>query len=162
MDVKRIIGIGWDVGGWAGGKQGIAVVQWNIGSNCLDWMGKPCQITIPVGSMLTPDYIVRKVTGAYDDDYINESLVIIGVDAPLGYPTDFTKLLSGNLLGFTRPEREIDNRLAYRDTDRYIFQALSKKPLYHVFDKLGNNSTVAITHLQLWQGSNTVQHRHVY
>ncbi len=153
MNVKRIIGIGWDVGGWAGDKQGIAVVQWDFGFDSLNWMGTPRQITIPVGSMLTPENIVAQVTGTYNNDYFNESLVIIGIDAPLGYPTDFIQFLSGNLLGFTKPEREIDNSLAYRDTDRHIFKELNKKPLSHVFDKLGNNSTVAITHLQLWENS---------
>ncbi|CDX02977.1 Hypothetical protein DPCES_3090 [Desulfitobacterium hafniense] len=151
MNVKRIIGIGWDVGGWAGDKQGIAAVQWNLDSDTIDWIGIPRQISIPIGSMITPNYIVSQITESSNPDFDNESQVIIGVDAPLGYPTDFLKLLSGNLSNFTRPQREIDNSLAYRETDKHIFNEFNKKPLSHVFDKLGNNSTVAITHIQYWQ-----------
>lgn len=53
MIIKRIIGIGWDVGGWMGDKQGLAVVQWDLGSDKLVWLGKPSQTTIPVGTMFT-------------------------------------------------------------------------------------------------------------
>ena len=41
---------------------------------------------------------------------------------------------------------EIDNPLAYRETDRHVYRAFGKKPLSGSFDKLGNNATVAMVY----------------
>jgi hypothetical protein len=41
---------------------------------------------------------------------------------------------------------EIENPLAYRETDRHIYRTFRKKPLSGSFDKLGNNATVAMVH----------------
>lgn len=49
-----------------------------------------------------------------------------------------------------KPKREIDNFLAYRETERYIYKVFGKKPLSASFDKLGNNSTAAISHVRKW------------
>lgn len=94
--------------------------------------------------------IFEKVTGSQIIDILDESMVVIGVDAPLGFPSEFIKLVSGTVTQFDRPVREIENRLAYRDTDIHIYQEFGKKPLSPVFDKLGNNCTVAITHINKW------------
>jgi hypothetical protein len=64
------------------------------------------------------------------------------------------------------PSRELDSRIAYRDTDRevnraYAMPAGSKaaqpkalpgpKPLSASFDRLGNNATVAMMHAAEWR-----------
>ena len=58
MDIKRVIGIGWDVGGWMGNKQGVAAVAWKVGSEELEWLGTPNQFFLPIGSLLSTQMLI--------------------------------------------------------------------------------------------------------
>lgn len=147
--VDRIIGIGWDVGGWMGGKHGIAVAQWTVGSDKLQWLGSTV-CSIAQGKVFTPHTLFNAAVKNISTEYLENSHIVIGIDAPLGYPDDFVKLVTGKQVAFERPAKEIDNRLAYRDTERYVHQTFGKKPLSATFDKLGNNATVAVYHIGAW------------
>lgn len=147
--MDTILGIGWDVGGWMGGKHGVAVARWTAGSDKIKWLGSTV-CSIPPGTVFSPNSLVRSAVNNLDVGILEETKIVIGIDAPLGYPNDFIKLVSGDQLLFERPAKEIDNRLAYRDTERYIYHTFDKKPLSATFDKLGNNATVAIYHIQSW------------
>ncbi len=73
--------------------------------------------------------------------------VVLAIDAPLGFPIEFAQLLGGGAVDAPQARgREIENRLAYRDTDREVYRVFKKKPLSASFDKLGNNATVAMVH----------------
>jgi|GEM_PF-636555 len=158
---QKIIGIGWDVAGWVGKKskrgkkgsrQGLAVLEWDLGKGSLNPPKDPICINIGVGEMLTPDVIYKKVTG--EDINYADTKVIIAIDAPLGFPVDFRKLVNGNFEefhNFTKPSSEIENTLAYRETERHIAKVLKKKPFSAPFQTLGNNATVAITHMLQWE-----------
>jgi predicted nuclease with RNAse H fold len=151
MDFKRVIGIGWDVGGWMGNKQGVAAVMWKVGSQELEWLGTPTQFSLPIGSLFSTQMLIEEAVDKNNTKMLEESLVVIGIDAPLGFPADFVQLVSGETVECFRPQREIDNKLAYRDTDRHIYNELdNKKPLSATFDKLGNNCTVAVCHINKW------------
>lgn len=50
----------------------------------------------------------------------------------------------------SRPDSEIENLLAYRETEKHIHKKFGKKPLSSTFDKIGNNATVAISHVNNW------------
>jgi predicted nuclease with RNAse H fold len=150
-----IIGIGWDVGGWMGGKHGLAVAVCNEKDAQIEWLGTTV-FSLPQDGVLTPDFMIKSVLkhpnekGATDIDNIDITKIIIGIDAPLGFPYTYKKMINGEFIFFNKPMREIENRLAYRDTERYIYEAFGKKPLSGTFDRLGNNSTVAIYYAQMW------------
>ena len=148
---NRIIGIGWDVGGWMGNKQGIAVATWSIGGNSIEWLGLPSETNIPKNQTFTPDSLISKVSGVSYKTLPENTRLIMAIDAPLGFPEAFRKLVVNEREFLCRTEREIDNPLAYRYTEQHIYEALGKKPLSATFDKLGNNSTVAIYHMQKWR-----------
>ena len=62
-------------------------------------------------------------------------------------PLAFTELLARRReLRLSKWGAELDNPLAYRETDRHIYRTFLKRPLSGSFDKLGNNATVAMVH----------------
>nr|WP_240503560.1 DUF429 domain-containing protein [Natranaerobius trueperi] len=138
-----MIGIGWDVGGWMGSNHGIAVCKWK--HNSFHWLGKLKEVSIPKRSLISFNDLI---TG-FEKEIESASKVVIGVDAPLGIPEDFINLQNDKFT-FVRPDREIENPLAYRFTDRHIYKVLGKKPLSATFDRLGNNYTVAMVHCKKW------------
>ena len=147
--MKKIIGIGWDVGGWMGRKNGIAVAQWIVGSDQIQWLGSTV-CSIASGKAFTPHNLFRLAVKNSDTELLEESHVVISIDAPLGYPDDFVKFVTDKQVLFKKPAKVIDNRLAYRDTERHIYQTFGRIPLSATFDKLGNNASVAIYHIRIW------------
>ncbi|MFW6048993.1 MAG: DUF429 domain-containing protein [Candidatus Bipolaricaulota bacterium] len=148
---NKIISIGWDVGGWMGNNHGFAVCTGNPVDGKLTWVGSPVELAIPHGSTFSLEEVISTVGGEGSID-LSEDRVAIGVDAPLGFPVGFTDFLAGDRGGFTRPEKEIYNGLAYRETDKYIYENFDKKPLSAVFDRLGTNCTAALVHVRKWSG----------
>jgi hypothetical protein len=156
--MEPILCIGWDVGGWMGHKQGVAVAEWSPGSV----LGKPTSFRLPFDRLLTlPEML--EISGV-DAGRLEQQRTVIAADAPLGFPASFSALVSawpdreGNSNpAVTRPGREIDNAHAYRATDRHIYHHFSqgskgrKKPLSASFDRLGNNATVALEHARFWR-----------
>lgn len=165
--MKPVLGIGWDVGGWMGKKQGVAVARWEPDNGGIEWLGTPTSFKLPKGGL--PGSKVLLPGANLDTGLLDEHHVIIAIDAPLGFPVAFAEFLAGWPFGETSapgpavpPDREIDNRLAYRETDRHIYDTFrvvndgkptktGKKPLSATFDKLGNNATVAISHIRSWR-----------
>jgi hypothetical protein len=74
--------------------------------------------------------------------------VVLAVDAPLGFPQEFVRSASAHI-GSVRPmkggpsEPFINNRLAFRETDRFVFEMVRKRPLSPSLDSLANNVTKA-------------------
>jgi hypothetical protein len=148
---RPILSIGWDVGGWVGSKQGIAVAI--FGTTGIEWPGRPASFAL---SQLPSNYgITHFIRQAWTDapsDILTTHRLVIAIDAPLGFPLAFTELLNQRPVpAFDPGGPEITNRLAYRATDRHIFDTLGKKPLSPSFDKLGNNATVAMVHVRRWR-----------
>ena len=68
-------------------------------------------------------------------------------------PLAFTELLARRSTPLIHPmDAELDNPLAYRETDRHIYRTFLKKPLSGSFHKLGNNATVAMVHINRYWG----------
>lgn len=149
MFLNKLLALGWDVGGWMGSNHGFSLIQYDYDQNDYKWLGNPVELTIPANSTFTLDYIFEKAADI-DEIVIDEYEVVIGIDAPLGYPIKFKNFLDGEMKDFKRPDKEIYNRLAYRETDRHIYNKCNKKPLSAVFDRLGTNTTVAMVHVQKW------------
>ena len=142
--LRRVLGIGWDVGGWRGNGQGIAVVEW--ADNSPQWLGSPTSFSL---SNLVEDWgvddLVRRSWPEAPQDILNNREVVLAIDAPLGFPIAFRDLLGGGpgpSIDLKNPE--IENRLAYRETDRNIHRTFRKRPLSASFDRIGNPATVAI------------------
>ena len=143
-----LIGLGWDVGGWQGKKQGFAVAVWN-GMN-IEWKGSPYVTSL---AQLDDDPIL--VLHELWEKFLGKEMgpddtVVIGIDAPLGWSMDFQALISNTSQFPVKVKKQIDNRYAYRDTERYIYDRYKKMPLSASFDKLGNNATVAIAYAKEW------------
>ncbi|MDQ0253429.1 putative nuclease with RNAse H fold [Evansella vedderi] len=156
MAFDKVIAIGWDVGGWMGSNHGVAICQWDKTSKKISWLGKPTETSITHNSLMSLEQLIQQVDPSFDLDHSSRSntLVVIGVDAPLGYPMAFTKLLNGETPPIVKPQKEIHNPLAYRRTDQEIHNVFGKKPLSAVFDRIGNNATLAILHTRLWEKDN--------
>nr|WP_246407132.1 DUF429 domain-containing protein [Geomicrobium halophilum] len=132
-----------------GSNHGVAICEWEPKTNVVYWRGAPTEISIPKKGWLSLQQLVDVV-----DQTINiqsNKNIVIGVDAPLGYPKEFVRLLHGKTKSMQKPEKEIYNPLAYRYTDQVIYSRLGKKPLSAAFDRIGNNASVAMFHTQLWE-----------
>ncbi|AOM82170.1 DUF429 domain-containing protein [Salisediminibacterium beveridgei] len=147
--MTKFMGLGWDVGGWMGKNHGLAVCVWDGESDCVVWPSQPFATAMPKDRLWRVSDLVEMMKSG--DSFHEDIRITVGVDAPLGYPELFTQLLNGSKVKQTRPDREIDNRMAYRQTDRYIYKTRSKKPLSASFDRIGNNATVAMLHANQWR-----------
>lgn len=132
-----------------GNNHGFSLAGIDTENNTIHWPGEPVELEIPKSSSFNLKKVVSEITGNQDFE-IEPDRLIIGIDAPLGFPQEFKNFLVNRESNFNRPEKEIYNELAYRETDRYIYEKLGKEPLSATFDRLGTNATVAITHVRKW------------
>ena len=148
-----VVCLGWDVGGWMGRKHGAAAVAWQLSTRSVQWLGSPSQFRLPGPFLPFLDFVTQAVGGG-DLGLLEDARLIVGIDAPLGYPSAYRRLVAGEAVVPNRFEREIDNVFAYRRTERHVQEELGKKPLSAPFDKLGNNASVAISHARQWSAEN--------
>ncbi|MFW6266173.1 MAG: hypothetical protein ACOC21_01265 [Halanaerobiales bacterium] len=147
---NRVIAVGWDVGGWMGSNHGFAVSKWNKEQGRVEWAAVPASYSIPYDSLFYLDHIFSKM-GLEKLNKLEDNKIIVAVDASLGYSKEYINFIQGKNKYFKKPQKEIYNPLAYRETERIIYKKFNKKPLSAPFDRLGNNSTVAISHCRLWK-----------
>ena len=143
---QPVLGVGWDVGGWIGRKQAVAIAEWN--DHSAQWLGTPMRFSIAqLGEHWGVDDLVRCAWPEAPSEILETRELVMAIDAPLGFPVAFSELLAGRSTPSFDPRGpEIENPLAYRETDRHIFRTFRKKPLSGSFDKLGNNATMAMVH----------------
>ena len=143
------IGIGWDVRGWQGNAQAVAVVGWQAREQRLHWFG--VSPLFRLSSRVAPDLDALLRPALQDEMSLMQVLacpqLALGIDAPLAFPRAFADLLAGRGGECAVPQREIDNPYAYRDCERWLHRQYGKKPLSATFDRLGNNATLAIAML---------------
>lgn len=144
----QVIGLGWDVGGWLGRKQGAAAIGWSPNDG-LRWLGQPASFRLPGGDepRLTPGGIASRAGATLD----GAQRVIVGIDAPLGFSKEYVQLVAGGAGRLHRPTRDIDDRLAFRDSERFVHDRFGKKPMSAPHNMLGANATVAISHARAWR-----------
>ncbi|WP_221564865.1 DUF429 domain-containing protein [Alkalihalobacillus sp. TS-13] len=143
-----LLGIGWDVGGWMGTKQGIAACTFNTQSKELQWIGKPKNTKIIDHTLWTPQNIIHQLDHSVSIEDFDTT--VLGIDASLGFPLEYKKLVNNERTSVEKPSKEIFNPYAYRETERHVYERFGKKPLSAPFDKLGNNATLAITYAMNW------------
>ena len=146
--MEPVLAIGWDVGGWMGEKHGWAMCEVRS-DGTLKWSSPPIELGIGPSGGFDLYEIIGRLSGS-NGIHLDSHRVVVAVDAPLGFPVQFRRLLCGEKVEFLCPDREIDSELAYRETDRHVHDRLRKKPLSAAFDKLGANATVAMVHARRW------------
>jgi hypothetical protein len=145
--------IGWDVGGWHGRKDGLAVLAlFNDGT--VQRVGR-CQ-RAALGDMVYSGILdleqLLGLVGMLPE--IRWPRIVIGIDAPLGLPCAFVESsasrLTDNPARIGRlPATVVENRLAYRDTERAVcaeYRPRFRKgwrPLSPSFDGMGSNISKA-------------------
>ncbi|MFC3913029.1 DUF429 domain-containing protein [Pseudaeromonas sharmana] len=139
------LGIGWDVGGWSGSKQAVAIVGWSEGDSELNWFGVSPPFSLSRRRPLSLESLLAPALQG-QSCLPNCQRQAIAIDTSLAFPRAFCQLLQGQ--GGQQsmvPAAEIDNPLAYRDCERWLYREYGKKPLSASFDKLGNNSSLALS-----------------
>jgi len=149
----RALAIGWDVGGWLGKKQAVAVVGVRADGSWAH-VGAPRRFSmreLPADRELSVDQLLRIGWSDAPTSALDDCAVLVAIDAPLSFPAAFVRLLAGDPLPLPRLDQEIANVFAYRDCDRYVHLTYEKKPLSASFDRLGNNATLAIALTGRWR-----------
>lgn len=149
-----ILSIGWDIGGWQGKNHGFALIGMEDGGEP-ELIGQPQTLRIPSGQkesggLFELEDLVEELGEVQFSDY---DKIVIAVDAPLGLPRAFKNFINDPNLIEKRPNREIDNPLAYRKTEQHIYRSFCKKPLSAPFGRLGTSMTVAMVHARHWAKS---------
>ncbi len=143
---SSIIAIGWDVRGWRGKQQAVAVIKLDLASGKTGtqwWLSDDFQFE--AGERLCLSSLIRPALGDEGMAMIEHAdKVVLGIDASLAFPRGFGELLNNPSSEYMPVATEIENPLAYRDCERWIYQTYGKKPLSATFDKLGNGSTLAM------------------
>jgi len=130
--MNDMVFIGWDVGGWHGQKNSLAVI---------DIKGQLVE-----GFPTTIDNI--RDEEAFIEMINHFPKFVLGIDSPLRFPKAFKDLLNDSFKGSIDENcKMINNPLAYRYTDKKIHQVFKKHPLSASFDKLGNPATVAMYYI---------------
>lgn len=82
------LGIGWDVGGWCGSKQAVALVRWVEGETALQWLGVSPpfalsrRVPLSLDNLLAPAF--TNETRSELATWLQAQRVAIAIDAPLG------------------------------------------------------------------------------
>ena len=131
MEHMDAIGIGWDVRGWQGSAQAVAVVGWQAREQRLHWFG--VSPLFRLSSRVAPDLDALLRPALHDEIHLLQVLacpqLALGIDAPLAFPRALGELLAGRATECAVPQREIDNPYAYRDCERWLHRQYGKKPL---------------------------------
>ncbi len=144
----NVYALGWDVGGWMGNSNSFVLIEALNGGKQMKWHFSKKNYQLKNDSLFELDQIVNDLAQKTLSEI---NTLIIGIDAPLTFPSQFINFLNQEEMYIKKPSKEIFNPLAYRATDRYIYNKYGKKPLSATFDRLGNNTTVAISHLRYWK-----------
>jgi Protein of unknown function (DUF429) len=147
---KPGLAIGWDVGGWLGKKQGVAIIEIDP-DGAWRFVGVPTTFSIAALADRSVFSLIRLGWLEAPSDALERYRIAIAIDSPLNFPVAFQRLLSGKPHTVATPKTEIESTLAYRACDQYVYLEYGKKPLSASFDKLGNNATVAMVFTQQWR-----------
>ncbi len=149
---QAIVGVGWDVGGWRGKSQALAIACWTPGQHHLDWSSPGCGVSQPFSLVkaggLSLKALVGQVSGAsWALVSATSARVVVAIDAPLGFPEAFVRFVS-NPTAQELPTTHGENRLAFRGTDRFVMQeyqsVLGTRPFSASLDALTHVGTVAL------------------
>jgi hypothetical protein len=148
--MRPVLAVGWDAGGWHGRKQAVAVAV--VEGQGFQWRGRPALFSISELSELGGSAfdLFRIAWPEATDDLLETHRTVIAIDAPLGFPEMFSRVLKSHEALEIEAGSFYENPLAFRHTDRWVYQTFGKRPVSASFDKLGNNAVTAIVHARRW------------
>ena len=121
--MKKVVSIGWDVGGWHGRKNAISVITHENGA---------LKLTTPP-QCLTREFLFdngNDVPTIISKQMSEDSELVVAIDSPFGFPKAFTNLIADDKYTSTDVGDKIyDNMYAFRETDKNIIEKLGKKPI---------------------------------
>ena len=119
---QPVLGVGWDVGGWIGRKQAVAIAEWK--DHSAQWLATPTRFSIAdLGECWGVDDLVRYAWPEAPSEILETRELVMAIDAPLGFPVAFSELLARRSTpSFDPSGPEIENPLAYRETDQHIYR----------------------------------------
>src|SRR3712207_6118964 len=126
---QPILAVGWDVGGWLGRKQAVAVIEQD--GEQRGWRGGPEKFTLD-RLMQCGGSVSDLIKIAWDEapaDTMVRYRIVLAIDAPLGLPMPFKAFVSGRQLTSATTPRDIFDQLAYRTTDHHVIKHLGGRPL---------------------------------
>lgn len=136
--------IGWDVRGWMSKEQAVAVLA--LLGDRIEWLGFSERFKFPRSEALTLSSLLSPVfEGHLPSNLLDRTEIVLAIDAPLAFSSDFRALVNGESRLVEPPKSEIENPLAYRACERWVKEQFNKKSLSASFDKLGNNASLAIS-----------------
>ena len=142
--MASVLSIGWDVRGWRGSKQAVAALRLDVGAPQIEWLEVSSYFRFPPGEVVQVASLLSAFNGAAIQEAVSDvDQIVVAIDAPLAFPDQFRRHLNDPQSAPVAAESEIENRLAYRDCERWVADEFWK-PLSAAFDKLGNNATLAM------------------
>ena len=126
--------IGWDVGGMHGEKNALCMLKEENNWQCdISSFKKPKNAAAPEQKA---EEIVETICKA------SKGTTLLAIDAPLSFPLAFREAIGSRSFDHPLPnmseEGLIDNPLAFRDCERFVFCVTGKRPLSGSFDQLTN------------------------
>jgi len=150
----KILGIGWNVGGWSDETNAVVLAVWDEAISRPEFIGKnPISYSLKEDPVLNVCEFVKKF---FKDENLNirfneYNKVIIAIDAPLGFPLKFTDLIKRDISHIDdRSNKSAYESLSFRRTEKIIKEKFEKRPQSSSFDRLTNPATLAIAHAYWW------------
>jgi len=134
--------IGWDVGGWncdrnAKSRDAIVILNEKLGVVGQPWRGN---LRETINEASTSRGWVSKLFDLCESRLSNGDVeVTLAIDTPLGFSTEFQKLVTSRNPQSTIGPSE-SNKYLYRKTERLLFKR-HKKPLSAIKDMIGSQAT---------------------
>lgn len=143
--------LGWDVGAWHCGRgksqDALCALISDEDGNARA-AGKPWRGTLrKIFSDTRGQELIRAMLNYAGLVLPSPGSVTIAIDAALGWPEDFCNLLLRRQLPAEIPERQADNKLLFRETDRLLSRK-GHRPLSVVQDQISSQSTKGIYFLE--------------
>jgi hypothetical protein len=166
---ERNLAIGWDLVGWGGkassGAQTFALLEWDEAGNW-EWIGIWRRKLGPKSGLLPLVFPWEEEENQKAFTNLSSyNKVILGIDAPLGYPLAFQQQVEGGALPPEWPKARQYDLLRNRVAERYIgrkrfrYQPPSNpqanpqrlRPLSPSLDGFTHITSLALAHLRSWQ-----------
>lgn len=140
-----MICIGWDVGGMHGANNALYILKREKDGKLekMELQGLKRSIAPEQRAQEIFDIICKASKGP----------TLLAIDAPLSFPLGFRKVVGQEINSHPLPNNSkeglIDNPLAFRDCERFVFRTTEKRPLSASFDQLTSLTLLVLRVLHL-------------
>jgi len=146
--------IGWDVGAWhcdrnRRSRDSICVLEHEVGKPQMKFVGvwrnnfSKRLLGVRDSQSFVADALILLDSRFSHLD--TESNIVLAIDAPLGFPTEFNALIQGKPTPKFHAKNAIDNPYVYRETERFLrLQDSTLHPLSPIQDQIGSQATKAL------------------